>query len=179
VCSEIKIRAEVRLWRSNRPSPKEMLGGGRRDRTDGLALLRDGQDCPTPERRCSEHSRGRPEEGTWVFGGEEGADQHAEGHLVFWGEAPSGDGAYYAPNILNRALFLFREAASKAGFPDKYTFHCLRRSRITRYAIHQVEEEGQTDILRIAQFAGHSKTENTLLYVHLAEAYMLARRPQE
>ena len=66
----------------------------------------------------------------------------------------------------------FRARANSLGLSQKYTFHCLRHSRITHIAIRQLEEKGVVDELSLAKFAGHLRLETTRLYVHLASKYL-------
>lgn len=53
-----------------------------------------------------------------------------------------------------------------------YTFHSLRHSRITHYTIDLIKTERIADPLRIAKFARHVNTANTMLYIHLASKYL-------
>jgi len=57
----------------------------------------------------------------------------------------------------------------------KYKFHCLRHSRITHIAIHELEKKGNVDIVSLAQFAGHLRVETTMMYIHLASRYLAFR----
>jgi len=65
--------------------------------------------------------------------------------------------------------------ARRVGLPtgkEGYTFHSLRHSRITHIAIKQLREKGFADVASLAKFAGHLKTETTLMYIHLASKYL-------
>ena len=59
--------------------------------------------------------------------------------------------------------------------PNKYTFHSLRHSRLTHMAIHQLRTRGYVDIVGLAKFAGHSRPDTTMMYVHLAHKYLSFR----
>lgn len=70
----------------------------------------------------------------------------------------------------------YRRALMGVGInPDDYSFHTLRHSRLTHMAIDMIENEGQADLVRLAQFAGHRRQSTTLLYVHLATEYLRGR----
>lgn len=66
---------------------------------------------------------------------------------------------------------VFTDHAARFGFKD-YTFQCLRHSRITHIAVHELEEKGVVDELSLAKFAGHLRVETTRMYVHLATKYL-------
>lgn len=55
---------------------------------------------------------------------------------------------------------------------EDYTFQCLRHSRITHIAIHELKTKGFVDELSLAKFAGHLRVETTRMYVHLASKYL-------
>jgi len=68
---------------------------------------------------------------------------------------------------------IFRQRRGLIG-PDgnDYTFHCLRHSRLTHIAIHDLESKGTVDLVSLAKFAGHSNVNTTLTYIHLASKYI-------
>lgn len=66
----------------------------------------------------------------------------------------------------------FRRTAKRIDMPEEYSFHTLRHSRITHAAIDMLENEGTTDLMRLAKFAGHVEPKTTMQYVHLAEEYL-------
>ena len=77
-------------------------------------------------------------------------------------------------NISDRAIqYRFKKRLQICGLdPNKYTFHSLRHSRLTHMAIHQLRTRGYVDIVSLAKFAGHSRPDTTMLYVHLAHKYL-------
>lgn len=71
---------------------------------------------------------------------------------------------------------IFRQRRKMFNLSDGYTFHCLRHSRITHIAIHELKEKGTVDIVSLAKFAGHLKLDMTLAYIHLASKYLTFKR---
>lgn len=81
------------------------------------------------------------------------------------------------PVCTSLVTYYYRKAARKAGIDShKYTFHCLRHSRITHIAIDMLQKDGHVDEVRLAKFAGHLRYETTLLYVHLASEYLVFKK---
>jgi len=70
----------------------------------------------------------------------------------------------------------FRSRVKFLRLEEGYTFHCLRHSRITHRAIRELEEKGTVDIVSLAKFAGHLRTDTTLMYIHLASKYLAFRK---
>ena len=74
----------------------------------------------------------------------------------------------------------FKRRAKIIGLDTKkYKFHCLRHSRITHIAIHELEKKGNVDIVSLAQFAGHLRVETTMMYIHLASRYLAFKSRSE
>jgi len=72
---------------------------------------------------------------------------------------------------------IFRRRRQLAGLDSGYKFHCLRHSRLTHIAIHELETKGTVDIVSLAKFAGHSNVNITLNYIHLASTYLSYKNP--
>ena len=69
--------------------------------------------------------------------------------------------------------YIFKKRVKEAGLdPDKYTIHCLRHSRATNIAIHELKTRGYVDIVSLAKFLGHARPETTMMYVHIATKYL-------
>lgn len=80
-------------------------------------------------------------------------------------------------NISDRAIqYRFKKRLEMCGLdPNQYTFHSLRHSRLTHMAIYQLRSKGYVDIVSLAKFAGHSRPDTTMMYVHLAHKYLSFR----
>jgi integrase len=74
---------------------------------------------------------------------------------------------------------MFRRRRNALNLSENYKFHCLRHSRITHIAIHELEKKGFVDELSLSRFAGHLRTETTRMYVHLATRYLAFKSERE
>ncbi len=74
--------------------------------------------------------------------------------------------------------YVYRKAAEDAGVdPNEYSFHSFsRHSRATHMAVEMLESSGVVDVVKLSKFLGHASVNSTLLYVHLATAYLAERR---
>lgn len=66
----------------------------------------------------------------------------------------------------------FNARAAALGLDPKYSFHCLRHSKVTHLALQELEENGVVDELSLSKFAGHLRVETTRMYVHLAARHL-------
>ena len=78
-------------------------------------------------------------------------------------EGPNG-GQYSATSIAN----IVARAGKRVGIPQRVTPHMLRHS----YATHQLERG--VDVRHIQELLGHSKTDTTMIYTHVAKSTSLS-----
>ena len=71
----------------------------------------------------------------------------------------------------------FNGRAAQIGLEPRYSFHCLRHSKVTHMALAQLREKGVVDELSLSKFAGHLRVETTRMYVHLATKHLAFNVP--
>lgn len=86
------------------------------------------------------------------------------------GRPGEGDGMFNMSVSTIQGRFNTRAAA--LGLDPKYSFHCLRHSKVTHMALKELEENGVVDELSLSKFAGHLRVETTRMYVHLAQRHL-------